>query len=123
MDPDTPIESAPLSLFRAVLSFVLVGLSWGLTTPFIRRAAVSFSPTPRAILQDPSISWVRFKIYKAFFTVLDLLQTPAYLLPLVINLTGSVWFFLLIGKAGKLGLGLGPSPSLLSMSLPFYSLC
>ena len=32
---------------------------------------------------------------------MDLLKSPAYALPLVINLTGSVWFFLLIGKAGE----------------------
>lgn len=40
---------------------------------------------------------------KAFFTVTDLLRSPSYALPLVVNLTGSVWFFLLIGKAGELG--------------------
>lgn len=31
---------------------------------------------------------------------MDLLRVPAYAVPLVVNLTGSVWFFLLIGKAG-----------------------
>ena len=40
---------------------------------------------------------------KGFFTVMDLLRSPSYAVPLVINLTGSVWFFLLIGKAGELG--------------------
>ncbi len=30
---------------------------------------------------------------------MDLLRSPAYAVPLVINLTGSVWFFLLIGRA------------------------
>lgn len=34
-------------------------------------------------------------------TVLDLSRSPAYALPLVVNLTGSVWFFLLIGRAGR----------------------
>jgi Putative transmembrane family 234 len=29
----------------------------------------------------------------------DLLRSPNYAIPLLINLTGSVWFFLLIGKA------------------------
>jgi len=29
------------------------------------------------------------------------LRNPKYAIPLVINLTGSVWFFLLIGKAGE----------------------
>lgn len=32
---------------------------------------------------------------------MDLLRSPAYAVPLVVNLTGSVWFFLLIGKAGE----------------------
>ena len=35
---------------------------------------------------------------------MDLLRSPSYAVPLVINLTGSVWFFLLIGKAGELRL-------------------
>lgn len=35
---------------------------------------------------------------------MDLLRVPAYAVPLVVNLTGSVWFFLLIGKAGGFGL-------------------
>lgn len=33
--------------------------------------------------------------------MLDLLRCPSYALPLVVNLTGSVWFFLLIGRAGE----------------------
>lgn len=37
---------------------------------------------------------------------MDLLKSPAYAVPLVVNLTGSVWFFLLIGKAGRLCCGL-----------------
>ena len=36
--------------------------------------------------------------------MLDLLRSPGYAVPLVINLTGSVWFFLLIGKAGEFSL-------------------
>jgi drug/metabolite transporter (DMT)-like permease len=31
--------------------------------------------------------------------VYDLLKSPAYAVPLLINLTGSVWFFLLVGQA------------------------
>lgn len=46
-------------------------------------------------------SWIKNKIYGAFFAVTDLLRNPRYAVPLVINLTGSVWFFLLIGKAGE----------------------
>ena len=33
--------------------------------------------------------------------MLDLLRSPGYAVPLLINLTGSVWFFLLIGQAGQ----------------------
>ena len=35
------------------------------------------------------------------YTVVDLLRRPGYAVPLLVNLTGSVWFFLLIGKAGR----------------------
>ena len=30
----------------------------------------------------------------------DLLRCPGYAVPLLVNLTGSVWFFVLIGGAG-----------------------
>ncbi|KKO96441.1 hypothetical protein THAR02_11458 [Trichoderma harzianum] len=85
-----------------VLSFILVGLAWGLTTPFIRRAARTHKPAPHPLLDSPAVkqSWLRSKLYAAFFSVLDLLRNPRYAVPLVLNLTGSVWFFLLIGKAG-----------------------
>lgn len=103
MDSSTLAQPAvPLCLFQSTLGFVLVGSAWGLTTPFIRRAAVKFSTKPHASLNNPANSWLKNQILKATFMVLDLLRTPAYALPLVINLTGSIWFFLLVGKAGKL---------------------
>ena len=46
---------------------------------------------------------MKWRILKAIWTVVDLLRSPAYAVPLVVNLTGSVWFFLLIGKAGRWG--------------------
>lgn len=45
-------------------------------------------------------SWLRMNIVSVFWTVVNLLRTPAYSIPLVVNLTGSVWFFLLVGKHG-----------------------
>lgn len=42
-------------------------------------------------------------MYGAFFGITDLLRNWRYALPLVVNLTGSVWFFLLIGQAGEFG--------------------
>ncbi|KAJ5820024.1 hypothetical protein N7474_005615 [Penicillium riverlandense] len=189
MDPDAsaPADPAP-AVFNYVLSFLLVGVAWGFTTPFIRRAAADFNArqeklsrgpgattdTPRttstttgleeeqellardegeeeededdraAALQlggtsgqsssarrdradghnpnndtedsdehndedntptpawkrssSSSRSWLRTKITTLFWTVINLLRTPAYSIPLVINLTGSIWFFLLVGK-------------------------
>ncbi|KAF4771768.1 hypothetical protein N7455_008233 [Penicillium solitum] len=197
MDPDTGIPAEPEpSVFSYVLSFLLVGVAWGFTTPFIRRAAADFNarqekqanesnsrgrsqespetgftdegegqellsreeedrdsgdeegvrrrstssndvnrkpktadadtgldggiagqsattenreggadedqddiPTPAWRRGAPvKQSWLRTKIVTIFWTVVNLLRTPAYAIPLVINLTGSIWFFLLVGK-------------------------
>ena len=98
---DVP-ESAP-SVWRWVLGFLIVGACWGLTTPFMRRAAVSRDQKPqpeRPLLSDPSVSWLKRKIYGVIYAVFDLLKNPAYAIPLLLNVTGSVWFFLLIGQAG-----------------------
>ena len=42
------------------------------------------------------------KIWSILYAVMDLLRNPAYAVPLLLNVTGSVWFFLLIGQAGEL---------------------
>lgn len=86
-----------------VVGFLLVGLAWGLTTPFIRRAARAHKPPHHPALDAPEVraSVVRRKLYGWFFAVVDLLRNPAYVVPLGLNVTGSVWFFLLIGKAGE----------------------
>ncbi|PYI08802.1 hypothetical protein BO78DRAFT_338743 [Aspergillus sclerotiicarbonarius CBS 121057] len=160
MDPSEPDTSQP-PIINYILSFLLVGVAWGFTTPFIRRAAADFSarqeqqqqaasqststtttnepdnnnssdndnvhltpindneseeedeedhPPPPATtttatgsqpawMRPPqSQSWIRTKLTSIFWTVINLLRTPAYSIPLVVNLTGSVWFFLLVGK-------------------------
>jgi hypothetical protein len=43
---------------------------------------------------------LKARVRDAAYAVLDLLRNPRYAVPLVLNLTGSVWFFLLIGQAG-----------------------
>ena len=93
--------------FNWALGFLMVGIAWGFTTPFIRRGALHFHPPTHASLEriDPESSksnWVKYKIMSAVWMAVDLLRTPAYAVPLVINLTGSIWFFLLVGKAGEL---------------------
>jgi hypothetical protein len=150
-----PSDQPPV--FNYVLSFLLVGMAWGGTTPFIRRAAKDFQarqeahqdqaratelrntqstdddlsnddsesyedqplPSPSNFAESTaadtatpqpawmnrsssSSSWLRTKIVSIFWTVVNLLRTPAYSIPLVINLTGSIWFFLLVGKHGEL---------------------
>lgn len=169
MDPDASIPEPAPSVFSYVLSFLLVGVAWGFTTPFIRRAAADFNarqekqtasaetrgrshsltqsglegteeeqellpqdedegvrrrsgsrqrlddsatrgaetegdeddiPAPAWKRESGGQSWVRTKIVSLFWTVVNLLRTPAYAVPLVINLTGSVWFFLLVGQHG-----------------------
>ncbi|TKA30654.1 hypothetical protein B0A50_02374 [Salinomyces thailandicus] len=88
--------------WRYVLGFLLVGIAWGFTTPFMRRAAVARDQrpkTPRPFLSDPKVSWVKRKVWAVVYALLDLLKTPTYAIPLLLNVTGSVWFFLLIGQA------------------------
>lgn len=102
MDTPSPLQQDKPPVFNYVLSFLLVGLAWGGTTPFIRRAAQTHKPPHHPVLDDPAVqaSWLRAKLYGAFFAVADLLRNPRYAVPLLLNLTGSVWFFLLIGQAG-----------------------
>ncbi|CAJ2502773.1 Uu.00g101670.m01.CDS01 [Anthostomella pinea] len=97
---DTPSQPPAINY---VVGFLLVGIAWGLTTPFIRRAARDHNPPAHPLLarDDVKASWLKSKLYGAFFAVVDLLRNPRYAVPLLINLTGSVWFFLLIGQAGK----------------------
>lgn len=192
MDPDTstsiPTDQHQPPVINYVLSFLLVGVAWGFTTPFIRRAAADFNArqdAKRNINRDsvrpgdgdgeededdegqellggeqdrnredddvdidggegegegdnksedsneqpanenedsgrrtspaqaqpqqrpawlnppqPRTTWVKNKLITLFWTIINLLRTPAYSIPLVINLTGSIWFFLLVGKHG-----------------------
>ena len=98
----TPAPTPTPSPFAYVLSFLMVGLCWGFTTPFIRRAALTYTTPTHSSITDPNRSWLSRQIAKAFFTIVGLLKSPRYAIPLLCNLTGSIWFFLLIGKAGKL---------------------
>jgi len=89
------------AVLRYVLGFLLIGVAWGFTTPFIRAAARAHKPPVHPILETAAVkqNWFKKQVYGAFFGVVDLLRNPRYAVPLLINLTGSIWFFLLIGKA------------------------
>lgn len=84
-----------------VLSFLIVGLCWGFTTPFIRKAAITYQTPSNSSVTDLNKPWLLRQIAKIFFSIIGLLRSPRYAIPLVLNLTGSIWFFLLVGKAGK----------------------
>ncbi|PNS18101.1 hypothetical protein CAC42_4060 [Sphaceloma murrayae] len=105
MDPEPPQNTGGQpSIIRWVLGFLLVGMAWGMTTPFMRKAAVQKDEEQREhpgreFLEDPSTGIVKKKFWTLVYAVIDLLRRPAYAIPLIINLTGSIWFFLLIGHA------------------------
>jgi hypothetical protein len=94
MDPDPPLAIAPSSppIWRWVISFLAVGACWGLTTPFMRRAAVIRDQQPKQ--QRPYLTsdapWLKRKIWGILYAVMDLLRNPAYAVPLLLNVTGSV---------------------------------
>nr|POF01216.1 hypothetical protein CFP56_21164 [Quercus suber] len=95
------LERSP-PIWRWVMGFLLVGMAWGLTTPFMARAAKIRDEKPlmpRPFLSNPENSWLSRKAWSIVYGVIDLLRNPAYALPLLLNVTGSVWFFLLIGQA------------------------
>ncbi|KAL2269201.1 hypothetical protein VTJ83DRAFT_4047 [Remersonia thermophila] len=108
----TPIPDTQPPTINFILSFLLVGLAWGFTTPFIRRAAqdrdaaaaaaaaASVKPDDAA-KNEPTTWWGRITglIGRGAAAAVDLLRNPRYAIPLVLNLSGSVWFFLLVGKA------------------------
>ncbi|KAI6854042.1 hypothetical protein KC323_g9018 [Hortaea werneckii] len=89
-------------IWRWIVGFLLVGVAWGFTTPFMRKAAVvrDLKPKPqRPLLTDPKVSWLKRQAATVFYAIRDLLGSPAYAVPLLLNITGSIWFFLLVGQA------------------------
>ncbi|KXT05743.1 hypothetical protein AC578_1081 [Pseudocercospora eumusae] len=97
MDPDPPIPPPSPSILRWVLGFLIVGACWGLTTPFMRLAAITRATPPRPLPNNTP--WPQKKFREIAYAVYDLLRNPAYAVPLLLNVTGSVWFFVLVGQA------------------------
>lgn len=67
----------------------------------MRRAALNYVPPNRPSLSDPHNSWLKKKVLGIWFAVVGVLSRPGYAIPLLLNVTGSVWFFVLVGKAGE----------------------
>lgn len=86
--------------FRYVVGFLVVGICWGFTTPFIRRAALNKQSSSKK-LDAPNASWFIHRMaLDVWNNVLDLVSRPAYTIPLLVNLAGSALFFLIVGQAG-----------------------
>ena len=68
----------------------------------VAEAAANDVPTKHSSLQNPRIGRLKKLLLTTFFTVFDVLKRPGYAIPFLLNITGSMWFFLLIGKAGML---------------------
>ena len=94
-------ERSSPSTIRLILGFVVVGIAWGFTTPFMRRAAIGHKTPSRPFLKDEKVPWLRRKALSLWYAVIDLLRRPSYSVPLLLNLSGSLWFFLIVGQAGK----------------------
>lgn len=94
------LQTSQPSIHNYVLGFLAVGLAWGFTTPFMRKAAMTSKPVSRPQLDDPKTSFLVRKAMSIWYAVYDLVTWPAYSIPLLLNLSGSVWFFLLVGQAG-----------------------
>jgi hypothetical protein len=63
---------------------------------------MNYVPPSRPELEDKSVALVKRKVLSIWYSVFDLVRRPAYFIPLLMNLSGSVWFFLMVGQAGKL---------------------
>lgn len=146
MDTDTIVPADKPPIFNYVLSFLLVGVAWGFTTPFIRRAAADFNARQEAKQnqsqhgtplnqsegsrqeakreggrEGEGQGWLKAKLSTLIWTIINLLRTPAYSIPLVVNLTGSVWFFLLVGQHGSFSLpGLPCLPPIQHQAQPYF---
>jgi hypothetical protein len=101
MEKAGSIDRSSPSTIRLVLGFIVVGIAWGFTTPFMRRAAVGHNSPTRPFLKDEKVSWLRRKALSLWYAGTDMLRRPSYSVPLLLNLSGSLWFFLIVGQTGK----------------------
>lgn len=80
-----------------VLPFVLVGLLWGATNPLIRRGTLLVER--KAVRQANGAPGARHRVRSRLEVHLT---TPAFLVPQLLNLSGSVLFWYLLRQPGAL---------------------
>jgi hypothetical protein len=83
-----------MSVIENAIAMMLVGLIWGITNPFLEKGSSSYS---EQITQEKDKS--RMKI---FYDVYQILLNYKFLIPFLLNQTGSILFYFTLGKAGKI---------------------
>jgi hypothetical protein len=63
------LQPSQPSLYNYVLGFLAVGLAWGFTTPFMRKAAMTSKPVSRPQLDDPKTFYLVRKALSAWYAV------------------------------------------------------
>ena len=76
---------------------VLVGLVWGATNPFVKRGALQVEEKKKARRSQPPSKAGRLATWLG--EVLPYITTPSFLVPHLLNQSGSVLFVLLLGGA------------------------
>lgn len=90
----------PSSQFASLLSSLLFSFAVAYHKTYATNTCPrNYTPPHRPALTDPNNSWLKRKILGVLYAVIGVLSRPAYAVPLLLNVTGSVWFFILIGKA------------------------
>ena len=82
-----------------VLPFVLVGLLWGATNPLIRRGTLLVERKAASVRQANGAPGARHRVRSRLEVHLT---TPAFLVPQLLNLSGSALFWYLLRQPGAL---------------------
>ncbi|CEI99743.1 hypothetical protein RMCBS344292_13824 [Rhizopus microsporus] len=95
---------------RQLFGFILVAICWGSTNPLIKKGSAGLEKVSERYPQGGLQKWVAEIKY--------LLTKWQYLVPLVINLSGSIVYYYTLGKSGLLlGESIGGRDAWLGMGL------
>jgi hypothetical protein len=80
--------------------FVLTACIWGITNPFIKRGSIVLNENRnrRSMKLENGSNWMQNFIFEWIL----LIQTPSYTIPWIINLMGSILYYITLNQAGKM---------------------
>ncbi|KAI8819882.1 uncharacterized protein EV422DRAFT_89925 [Fimicolochytrium jonesii] len=102
MTPDPPHD--PPTTLQNFLGFFLVALAWGFTNPFIKRGSAGLELITQRHASSP---WYLKRAAETWYLV----TRWQYVLPLAINLSGSVLYYKTLGESD------------LSIAVPVSNMC